>query len=101
MGMQNAMYVILGVIVIIGIGLIFLLSTWAEKQNLPTANSTENKEACINLGCPEGTLYVGSVLKKIYYPCICAIASQINATDLACFETKSRAVLNNFYKGYC
>lgn len=57
-------------------------------------NNTDNKlaekignQACIDLGCPPGTLYTGSKNSDIYHECHCGFAKRITTENRVCFNT--------------
>jgi len=54
-------------------------------------NLTENQEKCIELGCEQGTIYVGSKNSDKYYECTCHYANQILAENVVCFISKEDA----------
>ena len=51
-------------------------------------NKTEIKgdARCLELGCPDGTLYVASKTSKIYHKCDCGFAKIIKPENLICLD---------------
>ena len=50
-----------------------------------------NEESCLELGCPEGTQYVGSENSDKYYECSCHYASKILEENIVCFKSELEA----------
>lgn len=72
----------------------------ASKNTLNSTNNTEktirNKERCLELGCPEDSIYVGSVNSNKYYYCTCHYAERIYEENILCFKTKQEAQQKNY-----
>ena len=60
-----------------------------EKQN--ETSLTNNKQRCVELGCEEGSVYIGSVNSDKYYECTCHYAERIHPENIICFKTKAEA----------
>ena len=89
------------IIVIIAFIALFMIAAFYLKSNEDSSESgagtqdstelTENQEKCIELGCPEGSIYIGSVNSDKYYECTCYYAEQINPQNRICFMTEQEA----------
>ena len=62
---------------------------------------TGNADACLELGCEEGSRYVGSINSDKYYECSCRYASNINPGNIICFNSDEEALANNRVKSEC
>jgi len=51
---------------------------------------------CMELGCPEGTVVVGSINSDIYHECHCSSAQRINPENLLCFGSEEEAVASGY-----
>lgn len=51
----------------------------------------ENSARCLELGCPENSIYVGSVNSDKYYECTCHYANRIHPENIICFSSKEEA----------
>lgn len=60
----------------------------------------ENSE-CIELGCFEDTIYVGSVNSDKYYPCDCRFAKQVNRENIICFASEGEAEARDYLRSDC
>ena len=56
---------------------------------------------CEELGCPEGTNFVGSVNSDMYHYCSCSHAKRINSENLVCFSTKEEAEEQGYIQSSC
>jgi len=56
---------------------------------------------CQDLGCPEGTVYVGSINSDKYYICDCHYAKRINPENIICFTSDEEAQSKNYTKVEC
>ena len=66
-----------------------------------TEENSERKQACIDLGCPEGSLYAGSINSDKFYFCTCGYAKNINPENLVCFSDEATALADNRTKSDC
>lgn len=57
---------------------------------------SQNNESCVKLGCPAGTMFVGSKNSDIYHYCSCEWAEKIKPSNLICFESKEEAEAENY-----
>ena len=80
------------------IAVYFILSFPEQKDAEPVKiNST----ACIELGCPEDTEFVGSINSNKYYKCECRYAKNILPENLICFKTEGEAIESGYQKIEC
>ncbi len=59
------------------------------------------KQECINLGCEQNMLFVGSKNSDKYYNCDCGWAKTINPENLICFASDEQALADNRIKSEC
>ncbi len=64
-------------------------------------NKPENTSVCESLGCPKGTVYVGSVNSDKYYVCDCQYSKRIKPENIMCFSTDNEALSKNYTKVDC
>lgn len=53
--------------------------------------STPTSDSCVYLGCPSGTVAVGSKDSDIWHYCKCKYAGKISKENLVCFKTTTEA----------
>jgi len=58
-------------------------------------------DACIELGCEPGSIYVGSINSNKYYECSCHYAKRIKPENIICFATDEQAVADGRVKSEC
>jgi len=76
--------------------------TWNEtKQECVREWEETLKQACIELGCPPNTFYVGSSGSDKYYECKCGWAKTIKSENLVCFSSNEEALSDNRVKSEC
>jgi len=76
--------------------------TWNEtKQECVREWEEILKDSCIELGCPENSLFVGSKNSDKYYNCNCGWAKTISPENLVCFATDAEAVADERTKSEC
>jgi hypothetical protein len=94
---------ILIAVVIFFIILFILVAFYWQRQSIPVENSelTENSKRCIELGCPENSIYVGSINSDKYYECECHYADSIKLENLICFSSESEAESTGRTKSEC
>lgn len=56
-----------------------------------TSTTIETGDACVSLGCPSGTQFVGSKKSDKYHYCDCRWAKKINEENLRCFQSVDEA----------
>lgn len=76
-----------------------------EKENefsLGTEEQIElTKEACFDLGCEYGNLYIGSIESDKFYKCTCHWANQILPENRVCFEDREEAIIEGRTESEC
>jgi DNA/RNA endonuclease YhcR with UshA esterase domain len=90
---MNTKRILIISIIIILIAII-LSAVYLLKKN-PKTN------VCQSLGCPEDSIYVGSVNSDKYYVCDCQYAKRIKSENIICFSSDSEALRNNYTKVEC
>jgi len=90
---RNIIITICIVVVIIGLLLLIFLVDWDFGKT--GRRLTESQQACYDLGCEEGSEYVGSVNSDKYYECSCHYAKRIKIENIVCYETKEQAETDN------
>lgn len=91
--------VIILIVIVIGCLIVFYL----ESEQLPPdkvleekaeelENLEEIKKACSELGCPPGSIYVGSKNSDKYYFCNCHYAKLISPENIVCFKSEQEAI---------
>ena len=105
---QLVVYLFIGFIFLIVIGAILFGLDIAQKKAAEAASGNKNsssnsnsEESCVQLGCPEGTKYVGSINSDKYYTCDCRFAKQINEENIACFSSDEDAQSLDYTKSDC
>ena len=99
------------IFVVICAGLLYYMNSTNDDKNIQDKEGDDvNDEevtiedeglACLELGCPDGTLYVGSINSDKYYVCSCHYAERINPENLKCFVSDSEAVEMGYLKVDC
>ena len=75
---------------------------WSEEKQECIREWEETlKQECINLGCGEDNLFVGSINSDKYYNCDCRYAQQINSENIICFKTDEEALNDERVKSEC
>ena len=97
---------ILLLVVIVFIALFaYVMYYWENQRNveLPadSGGASEGEQACIELGCPKGSIYAGSVNSDKYYDCDCRYAKNINPENLVCFSSDNEALNDERVKSEC
>lgn len=62
-----------------------------NKESGESAGSGVTSLRCLQLGCPEGTQYVGSINSDKFYECDCHYANRILEENVVCFRTEQQA----------
>jgi flagellar basal body-associated protein FliL len=95
---------ILAAVVIFFIILFAIVAFYWQKQSSETLEDselTENQQRCVELGCPENSVYIGSINSDKYYECECHYADGINPENRICFFSDSEAEQNGRIKSEC
>ena len=83
------------IIVFAGIGILYYVNNPVE---VPTP---AGPGSCIELGCPAGTIYAGSINSDKYYECDCRWAQNVLPENLVCFESDEQALADQRTKSEC
>jgi len=67
-----------------------LTSTTVEQVTNVVATQETNSD-CEALGCPSGTMFVGSKSSNKYHSCGCTYAKKISSKNLVCFKSVEEA----------
>ena len=87
---------ILIIAIIVAIAVILLIIFYpSPEENL------EVNQACIDLGCPEGSLYAGSINSDKFYLCTCGYSKNIKPENLVCFSDKATALAEGRLRSDC
>ena len=70
-------------------------STTAEQVTNALVPQETNSD-CEALGCPSGTMFVGSKTSKKYHSCDCTWAKKISSQNLVCFKSIEEAKDSNY-----
>jgi len=79
----------------------FYIGNYYFNQTPNEEQEETNTQACLALGCPEGTIYVGSVNSDKYYVCDCHYADTILPENIFCFSSESEAIDLGYVKVEC
>ena len=60
-------------------------------EQLKSVIQTGNNSDCEALGCPSGTMFVGSKTSKKYHDCDCTWVKKISQQNLVCFKSIEEA----------
>ena len=70
--------------------------TTTSEEITTSVPSTGDTDSCVDLGCPEGTQFVGSKNSDKYHYCDCQWAKKINPENLKCFKDVEEAKDNGY-----
>ena len=87
------------IIIVLAIIILFSLIYLFISNKTPQING-QNTE-CLNLGCPDDTIYAGSKNSDKYYKCSCRYAKTINPENIICFSSDKEAQSQNYKKLDC
>ena len=91
------LFVMAVIAMLIMFSIFYYLEDWRavhfpEQEQEPEDVLTSGMLACIELGCPAGTNYIGSVNGATYHACDSTIARSINEENRVCFNSIDDAV---------
>ena len=72
-----------------------------DEENITNKQNNNQDNECVELGCPENTLYVGSKNSDKFYECKCGWAKNIDKNNLVCFKSKQDALDDNRVESEC
>ena len=93
--------IILFLFVVIIVGVIVFYPKAIDPEIIENTNQNQNIEInnrCIELGCDEITIYVGSKNSDKYYTCDCYHADRILTENIVCFSTDEEALNQGYIK---
>ena len=70
-----------------------------ERGTIPVLKTID--EECVDLGCPSGTIYVGSINSDKYYGCDCRYAKSVLPENIVCFASDEDALAEDRVKSVC
>ena len=75
---------------------------WCEhtEQCLEVGDET-CPDACIDLGCDDDAIYVGSINSNKFYKCNCHYANRIKKENIFCFRSDMEAKMNGYVESEC
>lgn len=65
--------------------------TTTSTSTTSTTTTIQEGNSCVELGCPEGTQFVGSKNSDKYHYCDCRYAKRIDSENLVCFSSEEEA----------
>ena len=71
-------------------------TTTQETTTTEETTTIESTDECVNLGCPEGTQFVGSKNSDKYHYCNCTWAKKIKTENLLCFQGVEEAKADGY-----
>ena len=98
--------VIVAIILFIVLGVVVGIYSYAYRNRGQTPQFDEGGtlitvEACLILGCPENTIYVGSRNSDKYYECECRWAKTVRPENIVCFSSDDAAIDDGREKSEC
>ena len=116
-------YIIFPLLLVLLLAIFIGLFLWGDSLNktfFPSDNKTTNettdqtqkekedmteieqiKQECVELGCEQGSVYIGSKNSDKFYYCNCRWAETISPENIVCFETKQEALDDNRTESEC
>lgn len=79
----------------------YIANNYFNQNSEDEQEETPSTESCINLGCPENSIYVGSKNSDKYYECDCSYAKTILPQNIICFATDGEALARDYVKSGC
>ena len=92
--------IILLIVLIIGAGVYFAVYV-AQAKGGGAGTGIIGEQACLDIGCPEGSIYAGSINSDKFYPCDCRYAKNINEENLVCFASAEEAISDGRVESEC
>jgi hypothetical protein len=90
------LFLITAISMILMFTIFFYLEDWRaeniEQPPEPEDIITSGMLACVELGCPFGTKYLGSSMGEVYHDCITSQARSIKADNRVCFSSADDAI---------
>jgi hypothetical protein len=90
------LFLITAISIIIMFTIFFYLEDWRveniQQDTAPEDIITSGMLACVEMGCPLGTKYIGSSMGEVYHDCITSQARSIKADNRVCFTSADDAI---------
>jgi hypothetical protein len=90
------LFLITAISMILMFTIFFYLEDWRaeniEQAPEPEDIITSGMLACVEMGCPLGTKYLGSSMGEVYHDCTSSQARSINADNRVCFSSADDAI---------
>jgi len=102
--MKKTTYIIIAIAIVFLVILGYVMFLFYSKSGDAAGDGNENGgtiNACVELGCEENDVYVGSVNSDKYYECDCRYAKNINPENIVCFKNDAEALSDNRTKSEC
>lgn len=101
--MKKTTYLIIAIAIVLLVILGYVMFLFYSKSGDAAGNGNENDtgNACVELGCSEDDVYVGSVNSDKYYECSCRYAKNINPENIVCFKSDEEALADGRVKSEC
>jgi len=99
--MKKTTYIIVGIIIVFIVIIGYIMFLFFNEKWIPPSAEAGNASACVELGCSEDDIYVGSVNSDKYYECSCRYAKSINPENIKCFKNDEEALADNRTKSEC
>jgi hypothetical protein len=93
--------IIISIVLLVLIGVVFGSFYFVNKGVEEVSDGVESSSNCIDLGCGDDTIYVGSKNSDKYYLCKCGWAKNIKPENVLCFESENEAELDGYVKSEC
>ena len=91
--MKYILIFLIALVVILGVLFVFV-----AKQH-ETVKGEAYAEACVGLGCPNGTMFVGSKNSNKFHECTSRHAKNILPENIVCFNTQEDAAMKGYEQG--
>tara|TARA_Y100000310_G_scaffold343691_1_gene452511 strand:+ start:1120 stop:1428 length:309 start_codon:yes stop_codon:yes gene_type:complete len=99
---MRTLYIIIIILLIIAGSSFYLFSKYSPA---PIGDEEDNSNIinneCLEIGCPSGSIYAGSINSDKYYECKCRWAKSVNEENLVCFSTDAEALADSRTKSEC
>ena len=94
------LFAITVIAVLLMFAIFYYLEDWRE-ENMPQPDEPEDiitsgMLACVELGCPVGTKYIGSSMGEVYHDCTSSQARSIKEDNRICFKSADDAIAQGY-----
>jgi len=95
------LFIITVVSILIMFTIYFYLEDWRAENFPESADEPEDvlssgMLACIEMGCPAGTRFIGSAEGSVYHDCSSTLARSIKEDNRVCFSSANEAISNGY-----